>query len=188
MEAVIAGRQRHCAGGCNAEKTLALLYEAERPSCDLQPMARGILSLTRGSGLFLGPWDVGCARPSEGQQWQNNFQLRDGAARRHRGPSAMRTTCLLRDLSGRDNCQSQGDKDLRSVGAFQPCQHPLPSPPQAVLHCPTPAPLSLQALGTHFASPTCSHLSIFVCSLVCLHPHWLFLPTQSHGLMHTPSG
>ena len=151
-------------------------------------MARRVLSLTRGSGLFLGPWDVGCARPSKGQQWQNNFQLCHGAARRHRGPSAMRTTCLLRDLSGRDNCQSQGDKDLRSVGAFQPCQHPLPSPPQAVLHCPTPAPFSLQALGTHLASPPCSHLSISVRSLVCLHPHWLFLPTQSHGLIHPPSG
>ena len=151
-------------------------------------MARGILSLTRGSGLFLGPWDVGCARPSKGQQWHNNFQLRHGAARRHRGPSAMRTTCLLIDFSGRDNCQSQGDKDLRSVSAFQPCQCPLPSLLQAVLHCPTPAPLSLLALGTHLASPPCSHLSISVRSLVCLHPHWLFLPTQSHGLIHPPSG
>jgi len=51
---MIAGRQRHCAGGCNAEKKLGLLYEAERPRPEPQALGRQMLSLTCGSGLFLG--------------------------------------------------------------------------------------------------------------------------------------
>jgi len=47
-------RQRCCAGGCNAVKTLGSFYEAERPSPVLQDLGRQILSLTCGSGLFLG--------------------------------------------------------------------------------------------------------------------------------------
>jgi len=53
LEATIAGRQRHCAGGCNAEKTLGLLYEAERPRPEPRALGRQMLSLTRGSGLLL---------------------------------------------------------------------------------------------------------------------------------------
>ena len=123
-----AGRQRRCAGSSAAEQSLGLLDEAERPSRDLQPVGRSVLSLTQGSGLFLGTMEGGHPMPSEGQQWHSNFQLPGGAARRQRCPRAVRTSCLLIALPGRDSCHSQGDTDLGSGGAFQPCQHPLPSP------------------------------------------------------------
>ena len=41
-------------------KGLGLFGEAERPSPGPQPLGREVLSLTHGSGLFLGQWDVGC--------------------------------------------------------------------------------------------------------------------------------
>ena len=40
-----------------------------------------------------------------------------GVARRQQGPSAMRTTCLLIDLSSTDSCRGQRDKDLKHVQA-----------------------------------------------------------------------
>jgi len=58
LEAVIAGKQRHCAGGCNAEKSLGLFDEAERPSPDPQALGRQNLSLTCGSGFCWCQWDV----------------------------------------------------------------------------------------------------------------------------------
>jgi len=58
LEAVIAGKQRHCAGGCNAEKTLGLFYEIERTSPDPQALRRQNLSLRCGSGVLQGQWDV----------------------------------------------------------------------------------------------------------------------------------
>jgi len=48
LEVVIAGRERHCAGGCNAEKTLGLFDEAERPNPDPQALGRQNLSLRCG--------------------------------------------------------------------------------------------------------------------------------------------
>jgi len=55
---VIAGRQRHCVGGCNAEKSLGLFDEAERPSPDPEALGRQNLSLRCGSGVLQGQWDV----------------------------------------------------------------------------------------------------------------------------------
>ena len=55
-------------------------------------------------------------------------------------------------------------------GSLPALQRPLPSPPQAVLHGATPAPLSLQAADTHLASPPALspaflHLHCCVCTL-----------------------
>jgi len=58
LEAVIAGKQRHCAGGCNAEKTLGLFDATERLRPDPQALGRQNLSLRCGSGVFQGQWDV----------------------------------------------------------------------------------------------------------------------------------
>jgi len=58
LEAVIAGRQRHCAGGCNAVKSLGLFDSAERPMPEPQTMGKQNLSLRCGSGVFQGQWDV----------------------------------------------------------------------------------------------------------------------------------
>jgi len=58
LEAVIAGRQRHCAGGWKAEKSLGLFDEAERPRPEPQALGRQTLSLTCGSGLCWCQWDV----------------------------------------------------------------------------------------------------------------------------------
>ena len=143
-----AGRQRRCAGSSAAEQSLGFLDEAGRPSRDLQSVGRSMLSLTQSSGLFLGTMEGGHPMPSEGQQWHSNFQLPHGAARRQRCPRAVRTSCLLIAFTGRDRCNSQGDTDLGSGGAFQPCQCPLPSLFQAVLHGWSPAPVALQAVGT----------------------------------------
>ncbi len=51
---------------------------------------------------------------------------------------------------------SQGEKDLIAVGAFNPHQHPLPSPLQAFLCCSSPAPISLWSADTHLSSLPCS--------------------------------
>jgi len=58
LEAVIAGRQRLCVDGSNAEKSLDLSDIAERPSLDPQALRRQNLSLRCGSGVFQGQWDV----------------------------------------------------------------------------------------------------------------------------------
>jgi len=58
LEAVIAGRQRHGAGGYNAEKSLGLFDEAQRPRPDPQALGRQKLSLRCCSGVFQGQWDV----------------------------------------------------------------------------------------------------------------------------------
>ena len=97
----------------------------------------------------------------------------------------MKTTCVLIDLGGRDNGHSQGDKDLSSVGAFQPWQHPRPSAPQAVLCCPMRVPVSLHTVGILPTSLPCSHPGMSL--LMSLSPLWLFLETQSRGLIQTPS-
>jgi len=55
---VIAGRQRHCAGGCNAEKSLGLFDAAQRPRPDPQALGRQNLSLRCGSRVLQGQWDV----------------------------------------------------------------------------------------------------------------------------------
>ena len=145
-------------------KGLGLFGEAERPSPGPQPLGRGVLSLPHGSGLFLGQWDVGCMMLCEGQchdtSWPPHW-----VAGRQQGPSVMSTACLLMSLSRRDNCPSQGDKALGSAGALQPSQCSWSSP-QAVLCCPIPAPISLQAVGTHLASPPCSNTCISLFSLM----------------------
>jgi len=97
-------------------------------------------------------------------------------------PQCLRTTGLLRGLGGRDTWNSQGDKALGSLGKCQPCQGPLPSPPQLVLRCPTAACVSLQAADTHLTSSPCSHPAISIQSLVSVLPHTVFLETQRDGL------
>ena len=98
-------------------------------------------------------------------------------------PQCFKEWCLLMGLGGRDTSHSQEDKDLSSVGGFQPWHCPLSSPPQAVLSCPKPAPVSLQAVDTQPASPPCSHTGISRSLLMCFCPHWLFFEMQSQGLI-----
>ena len=64
----------------------------------------------------------------------------------------MRTVCPLTVLCTTDTIHSLLDKDLGSVRAFQLFQPLQPSPSRAVLHCPMPAPVSLQDVGTMPAS------------------------------------
>ena len=154
-------------------KGLGLFGEAERPSPGPQPLGREVLSLTHGSGLFLGQWDVGCVMLCEGQCYDTCWPPH-WVARRQQGPSVMSTAFVLVILSSRDNCHSQGDKDHGAAGAFQPCQCSWSSPPQSVLHCPIPAPFSLQTVGTHLASPPISHI-ISLLSRMSAHPPWQFL-------------
>jgi len=92
-------------------KGLGLFGEAERPSPGPQPLGREVLSLTHGSGLFLGQWDVGCVMLCEGQCYDTCWPPH-WVSRRPQGPSVMSTACVLVSLSSRDNCHSQGDKDV----------------------------------------------------------------------------
>lgn len=158
----------------DAEKALGLSDEGQWPSLEPLPLGREILSLTCGSGLFLGLWGVRCPV-------QDNGVTLPGGARRQWGAMAMTTMCLLLGLAGRDISHSQGDKDLGSFRDIQPCQCPWPSPPQSILHCPRPVAVSPQAADTPCASPPCSHPSVSPPVLLSLHPHQLFLETQSHG-------
>ena len=83
---------------------------------------------------------------------------------------------------------AKGRKSSSLLGALQTFFTLLSSPPQAVLQCPTPAPLPLQAVDIDSSTMPCSYLTIFLPLLMPLCPPWLFLDTQSLGLIQSPSG
>lgn len=72
-------------------------------------------------------------------------------------------------------------------GSLPALQRPLPSPPQAVLHGATPAPLSLQAADTHLASPPA--LTQHFCTFTAVSaPSLAALWHTNHGLIQLPLG
>jgi len=153
----------------------------EKPSPHLE--GREILSLTRGSGHFLGLWGVRC-------QVKDNDMTPPGLlwvdARRQWGPIAMRTICIL-GLSCRETYLTQGEKYLSSAMAFQPSQRRWPAPTQPVLCCPMSVPVSLQAADSQCNSPPCSHPCTSPSILVSLHSCQIFPEKPIRGLIQTPS-
>jgi len=65
---MLAGSKGKVAGSSDAENTLGVSGEAERPRAEPQPLARQILSLRPCSGLLLGQWEVGWVMLREGQR------------------------------------------------------------------------------------------------------------------------
>jgi len=172
---MIAGRQRHCAGGCIAKKKNPLFCFTKQ----------------KGQGLSPRPWEGrSCPSPvAQGSYWvlldvrlSNEkctkslrnlpaFQWRDEEETKSRA-SKEYFSCLASVVQATSIAKQTKPLVLLK---FWPCQSPQPSLLQAVLHCSVPAPLSLQPVDTHFVFPPSFHSDISVFSLLSLHPQWLFL-------------
>lgn len=133
-------------GNSDAENTTGLFDGGGWSSPDPQPLVQGL------------PGGVGSVMPGEGK-WNDTFWPPQGGAWMHWCPMAMMMMCLLISLSGRDII-AKGTKTWVLSGTFS--QHPWPSAPQPILHCPMPVPVPLQAAATQCTCPPSSHPSMSI--------------------------